>query len=151
MAEIRVETELAAGTAEVWEDVCDIASHVEWMHDAQAIVFTSDQRHGLGTTFDCLTKIGPIRLTDRMEITDWVHGSAIGVRHVGLVTGEGRFTLTPTSDNTTRFVWAETLHFPWWLGGPVGAWFGRPILRWVWRRNLQLLQTRFQPSDLNEV
>ena len=63
MADITVETELAAEVEEVWEDICDIASHVEWMHDAEAIVFTSDQTQGLGTTFDCLTKVGPIRLT----------------------------------------------------------------------------------------
>ncbi len=143
MADITVETELAAKIEEVWEDICDIASHVEWMQDAQAIVFTSDQTQGLGTTFDCLTKVGPIRLTDRMEITEWTPRSAMGVRHVGLVTGEGRFTLTATGENTTRFVWAESLYFPWWLGGRIGGWFGRPILRWVWRRNLQLLQTRY--------
>ncbi|MDE0065738.1 MAG: SRPBCC family protein [Acidimicrobiaceae bacterium] len=143
MAHIRVETELAAGVEEVWEDICDIASHVEWMHDAESIVFTSDQRQGFGTTFDCLTKIGPIRLTDRMEITEWTDQEAIGVRHVGLVTGEGRFTIDATGDDTTRFVWAETLHFPWWLGGQIGSWIGSPILRRVWRRNLQLLQARF--------
>ena len=143
MAEITVETELAAEVDEVWEDICDISTHVEWMHDAQAIVFTSDQTQGLGTTFDCLTKIGPIRLTDRMEITEWADGEAIGVRHVGLVTGEGRFTLTATGDNTTRFVWAETLYFPWWLGGRIGGWLGQPILLRVWRRNLQLLQARY--------
>ena len=143
MADIRVETELAAGPEEVWEDICDIASHVEWMQDAKAIVFTSEQRQGVGTTFDCLTKIGPIRLNDRMETTEWVDGAVIGVRHVGLVTGEGRFTLTATGDNNTLFVWAETLHFPWWLGGPVGGWFGKRILRRVWRNNLQLLQARF--------
>lgn len=143
MAEIRVETELAAGVEAVWEDVRNIASHVEWMHDAESIVFTSTQYQGVGTTFDCLTKVGPIRLTDRMEITEWVEGVAIGVRHAGLVTGEGRFTLTPTGHNTTLFVWAETLCFPWWLGGPIGAQVGRPILRQIWRRNLQLLQTRF--------
>lgn len=146
MTLIRVETELAAGVDHVWEDVCDISSHVEWMHDAESIVFTSEQREGFGTTFDCLTKIGPIRLTDRMEITEWTEKEAIGVRHVGLVTGEGRFTLTATGDNRTRFVWTETLHFPWWLGGRIGSLFGKPILRRVWRRNLQLLQSRFLRS-----
>ncbi len=143
MADITVETELAAGVEEVWEDIRDISSHVEWMHDAQAIVFTSEQTQGLGATFDCLTKIGPIRLTDRMEITEWAHGEAMGVRHVGLVTGEGRFTLTATSENTTQFVWAETLYFPWWLGGRIGGRLGKPILRRVWHRNLQLLRARY--------
>lgn len=143
MVEIIVETELSAGTDEVWEDICDLASHVEWMHDAHAITFTSDQQQGVGVTFDCLTKVGPIRLTDRMEIAEWVEGEVMGVRHAGLVTGEGRFTLTPTGDNTTRFMWAETLSFPWWLGGPIGAQLAKPILRRIWQRNLALLKTRY--------
>ena len=43
---------------------------------------------GVGTTFDCDTKIGPFRLTDRMEITEWVPNAAMGVSHVGTVTAE---------------------------------------------------------------
>ena len=73
---------------------------------------------GVGTSFRCDTKVGPIKLVDHMEITDWVPASAMGVRHVGLVTGTGRFTLTPIDlGRRTRFGWEESLRFPWWLGG----------------------------------
>ena len=48
---------------------------------------------GPGTRFECDTKIGPVTLTDVMEITRWVPGKAIGVRHSGVVTGTGEFTL----------------------------------------------------------
>ena len=77
----------------VWRSVEDIASHVEWMADAEAIRFTSASTRGVGTTFDCDTKIGPFRLTDRMEITEWIPNAAMGVSHVGTVTGAGRFLL----------------------------------------------------------
>ena len=63
----------------VWQSVEDIASHVEWMADAEAIRFTSASTHGVGTTFDCDTKIGPLRLTDRMEITEWIPNATMGV------------------------------------------------------------------------
>ena len=73
-----------------------------------------------GTAFDCLTKIGPLRLNDAMVITEWAEQEAIGVRHTGLVTGEGRFTLTPAGTDRTEFCWTEELQFPWWMGGPAG-------------------------------
>jgi hypothetical protein len=89
----------------VWRSVEDIASHVEWMADAEAIRFTSASTRGVGTTFDCDTKIGPFRLTDRMEITEWVPAATMGVSHVGIVTGSGRFELREVGKGRTEFIW----------------------------------------------
>ena len=124
----------------MWSAIKDVGSHVEWMHDAVAIRFTSSRRSGVGATFDCDTRVGPLRLTDRMEITEWRPGRAMGIRHVGVVTGEGRFLLRRRLRGGTRFVWEERLVFPWWMGGPVGALFGGQVLRLVWRRNLRNLK-----------
>lgn len=143
MATIRVDTELAAPPPEVWADIRRIETHVEWMHDAVAIRITSDTTEGEGTSFEADTKVGPIRLTDEMEITEWVDEQVMGVRHVGLVTGVGRFTLEPVGGDRTRFTWEETLTFPWWLGGPIGGVVGGWILKLVWRRNLRDLAARF--------
>jgi hypothetical protein len=143
MVDIRVETEIAAPPTTVWADVRHIGSHVEWMHDAETITFTSATDEGVGTTFDCATKVGPVRLVDRMEITEWVPETRMGVRHVGLVTGSGHFTLAPIGDDRTRFSWEETLTFPWWMGGPIGGFLGAPILKAIWRRNLKNLVARF--------
>lgn len=126
----------------VWDDVRDLASHVEWMADAEAIRFTSRRRSGVGTTFDCDTRVGPFHLVDRMEVTEWVEGEVIGVRHVGLVTGTGRFTIRPAGPlrRRTRFTWEEELRIPWWLGGPAAS----VALRLVWLRNLRRLRRRFR-------
>jgi carbon monoxide dehydrogenase subunit G len=140
---IRVSTEIDAPPAQVWDDLRDIASHAEWMADAESIRFTSEQRSGVGTTFECVTRVGPIRLTDVMEITEWEVGGVMGVRHAGIVTGTGRFTLEPTGGGT-RFTWEERLRFPWWMGGPVGALVGGPVMRWIWTRNLRSLRNRFE-------
>ncbi len=142
MSRLRVAIDISATPAQVWDVVEPVEDHVEWMHDAVAIRFRTDQQRGVGTSFLCDTKVGPFELVDSMEITEWEPGVAMGVRHVGVVTGTGRFTLTPIDlGRRTRFGWKESLTFPWWLGGPVGALVGgRVVLRTIWKRNLAELK-----------
>jgi hypothetical protein len=140
---IEVSTILDATPSEVWADIVDIGSHVQWMEDAESITFAAPQREGVGTAFDCRTRIGPLRLLDRMEVTEWEPEHVMGIRHVGLVTGTGRFTLVPHAHACTTFTWAEDLVFPAWLGGAAGAAAARPVLRRVWRTNLANLARRF--------
>lgn len=139
----------------VWDDVRQIASHVEWMKDAVSIKFDDDgenaagdpaddpRREGVGVRFSCRTKVGPIVLNDRMEVTEWTEGRLIGIRHQGLVTGEGRLQINPIDDTRTEVVWEEQLLFPARMGGPIGARLARPILRRIWTSNLTRLAARF--------
>ena len=141
MGRIRVSTIIDAPPPRVWDEVRHIDRHVDWMADAVEIRFTSRRRSGVGTTFDCLTKVGPIRLTDQMEVTEWRDGKLMGVRHVGLVTGTGRFTVTKARGGRTRFTWDERLRFPWWMGGKIGERLGGNIvMKAIWRRNLKGLK-----------
>jgi len=140
MATIAVRTVIDATPDKVWDVVKNVADHVEWMHDAVAIRFTSESTSGLGTTFDCDTKVGPFRLTDKMEITEWEEGTTIGVRHVGMVTGAGAFTILPIGEFRAGFQWKESLKFPWWMGGPIGALVGGQVLKLIWKRNLKGLK-----------
>lgn len=141
VATIRVETTIAAPPDAVWAAIDDVRSHPRWMEDAVAVRVTSTTAQGVGTTFDCDTKVGPFRLTDEMAITRWDPGVAMGVRHVGLVRGEGEFVLAPLPGDRTRFTWTETLHFPLWMAGALGARIGAPVLARIWRRNLANLTT----------
>lgn len=142
MPGIRVAIDIDATPERVWDVVEPVERHVDWMHDAVAIRFTGEQTRGVGTEFLCDTKVGPFKLVDRMEITEWEPGAVMGVRHIGMVTGTGRFTLEPIDlGRRTRFVWEETLVFPWWMGGPLGALIGgKVVLAAIWRRNLRGLR-----------
>lgn len=142
MSRIAVSIEINVDPARVWQEVEPIENHVDWMHDAVAIRFQTDQMRGVGTTFLCDTKVGPIKLVDRMEITSWEPGVSMGVRHLGIVTGTGVFTLTPIDlGRRTRFSWTENLTFPWWLGGALGSRIGgRIVMTPIWRRNLRGLK-----------
>ena len=122
MTRVSVSADYDASPEQLWPALEPIESHVDWMADAEVIRFVTEQTRGVGTRFECVTAVGPIRLTDRMEITEWEPGRAMGVRHDGLVTGTGRFTLTPLDGGRrTRFTWEEELTFPWWLGGRLGG------------------------------
>lgn len=145
MTAISVSTVIPAPPEQVWADLARIATHVEWMSDAETIRFQSAQREGVGTTFETDTKVGPLRLTDRMVITEWEPGRVMGIRHTGVVTGTGRFTLEELAarPGETRFTWEENLRFPPWMGGSLGGRVGGPVLKRIWQRNLANLRRRF--------
>ena len=147
MPHVRTSRVLDAAPDAVWGRLADVADHVTWMADAAAIRFTSGRHAGVGTTFTCDTVVGPLRTQDRMEVTEWVPGRAMGVRHAGIVTGTGRFTLEPVSGDRTRLTWDEDLTFPWYLGGPVTSALARPVFRWLWAGNLARFAARLGPRS----
>ena len=137
---MKVSTVIAARPQQVWPHLADLRSHVEWMADAERIRFTGAQRRGVGTSFECDTKVGPFRLTDSMQVTEWEEGRLIGVRHDGLVAGAGRFTIERLDrGERTRFTWEEQLEFPWRLA--------TPVLAAIWRRNLARLKARVEGPE----
>lgn len=147
MSRVSVGVEIDAPPSQVWAVVEPIERHVDWMADAVAIRFTGDQTRGIGTRFECDTKVGPITLVDHMEITEWEPERAMGVRHTGVVSGAGVFRIEGIDGDDdgrsrrTRFTWTEDLRFPWWLGGRLGELVGgKLVMGAIWRRNLRRLR-----------
>ena len=129
---------------QVWAEVTDFAAHTEWMEDARAIRFGTDQREGSGTVLLIDTRVGPLRTMDRFEITEVEPMRTVAGRHTGLFRGEGRFELSSPGPGRTRLVWRERIRFPWLLGGPAAALAGRVVLRRVWAKNLATLKRRIE-------
>jgi len=144
---IQIDVVIGRGMVQTWEELRHIDRHVEWMTDAQRIDFHSEQREGVGTTFDCLTKIGPFAMTDVMTITRWEPPSIMGVVHRGLVGGTGEFVLTDVQGGT-HLRWSEDLRFPWWFGAKLGSWLASPVLRRIWRSNLQRFARMVESGDM---
>ena len=105
----------------VWQEVKVMENHVNWMEDAVKIDILSENNSGIDTKMNVLTKVGPIKLTDIITVTEWKERESIGVIHEGIVTGEGIFYLTALNESQTEFKWEETLKFPIYLGGVIGA------------------------------
>jgi hypothetical protein len=137
---LSVSTDVDAPPERLWAVLEPIEHHVEWMADAARITFRTAQRRGVGTEFECLTRVGPLTTTDVMTVTEWEPGAVMGIEHRGLVTGRGRFTLGPLAGNRTRFRWEEHLRFPARLGGGVAERAARPVLARIWRANLTRLK-----------
>lgn len=152
MGDINVSVEINSSPESVWNVIERIEDHVNWMSEAVAIRFETDRTRGTGTAFLCDTKVGPIKLVDRMEITEWVpwqqavdssqNAARMGVDHKGLVTGTGTFVVQSLDGGRrTQFSWSEQLHFPWFLGGRLGEMLGgRLVLTPIWKRNLRTLR-----------
>jgi aminoglycoside phosphotransferase (APT) family kinase protein len=76
-----------------------------------------------------------------MEVVEWDPEKLMGVKHSGMVTGTGKFTLSPISGGT-RFSWDELVDLPWHFAGKFGEKFAKPLLTTIWRRNLRSLRKR---------
>lgn len=159
MSDVTVSIDIDATPGRVWNVIEPIERHVDWMADAVAIRFETEQTRGVGTAFLCDTKIGPIRLTDAMEITEWTpavdagdgavaQDGAMGVKHTGIVTGSGVLHVEPLAGGQrTRFTWKEDLDFPWFFGGRLGEIVGgKLVLGPIWRRNLKKLKQLVETS-----
>ena len=143
---IRITEEIEASPEMVWKTISDIQKHVNWMADASEIRITSEQTEGVGVTFDCDTKVGPLRTTDKMQITEWTPNQTLTISHEGLIEGKGSFILERTSDARTLFVWEENLDFPLLLGGRIAEFFAKPVLKKIWKGNLYKLKHIFEMS-----
>jgi hypothetical protein len=113
------------------------------MADAEAIRFTSRRRTGVGTTFECDTRVGPLTLTDVMEVTSWVGRREMGVRphrrghrHRPVHAAAGPRRADPLHVGGAA-------HLPWWLGGRLGGVVGARSWRGIWRGNLRRLAAGF--------
>jgi hypothetical protein len=138
MSHIEIALDLGVSPAKLWDELRHIDRHVNWMNDAVSIAFLSATTEGIGTSFRCLTKVGPLKTNDVMTITQWEDEKSMGVEHVFL-TGSGVFTIASHGDSST-ITWKEDLTFPWWMLGPVGSFVASPILRLIWKKNLRNLQ-----------
>ena len=136
---IQISLHLSVSPQVLWEEMRHIDRHVNWMNDAVSITFLSATSEGIGTSFRCLTKVGPLKTQDVMTITHWEEEKNMGVEHVGLIKGSGIFSITGHGDEST-ITWREELAFPWWALGPVGSFFAAPILTLIWKKNLKNLK-----------
>ena len=140
--EIKVSIDVPAPIDEVWADLAKLETHAEWMRDAEAIEFLTEQRQGAGTRIRVPTRVGPLRTVDEIEFTAWEAPHRMAISHEGKFSGTGEIALAETATGTL-VTWREAVRFPIAFGGRLGELVAAPILRWIWKTNLERLAGRF--------
>lgn len=130
----------------VWALASDIAQHPSWQIDLRGVTFASAQRRGTGTAYECDTRLGPVRMRIPMVVTRWREGRTMEVRYEGSLSGTGRLEVQRRRRHRSRVTWSARITFPWWMGGPAGAFVAAQVLRAVWRANLRNLERKIQTS-----
>ena len=144
--EISVSVDVDAPVETVWAEVTDWESQGEWMLGTEVRVTRGDGV-SLGTEVAAFTGIGPVGVTDTLEVVGWDPPHRATVRHTGrIIRGSGVFTVVertgPDGREGATFTMAEQLDLPL---GPLGA-LGWPVVRpvfvWGLQRSLDTLARR---------
>jgi hypothetical protein len=128
--ELTVAVDVGAPVEAVWDAVTDWPGQGRWMLGTRVEVDgPGDGRH-LGARLTAVTGVGPLGVTDRMEIVEWEPPRRCVVRHLGkVVRGDGVFEVHPLGPGRAQFVWSELLDLPLGLLGRLGWPLVRPVFR----------------------
>ena len=155
---VEVHTQIVVPTDRetTWDILVDLERQPEWMKDALSIEKLTEGPVGVGTVMRVPTQILFLRTTDRMEVTEFDPLEKWSVRHTGLVTGEGTFTLADAPSGTGTLVhWHERLAAPLGRLGRLGMTVFRPALRHQFRSDLvrfkKLCQTALGSPEENKT
>ena len=128
VADITVSVDVDAPVATVWAAVTDWENQGEWMLGTDVSVVRGDGV-SVGSELAATTGVGPLGVTDTMEILGWDPPHRCVVRHTGrVVRGSGTFTVVPRGAGST-FHWSEQLDLPLGVLGAVGWPLVRPLFR----------------------
>ncbi len=136
--EITVTVDVDAPVETVWGVVTDWENQGDWMLGT-AVRVTHGDGVSVGSVLAATTGVGPLGVTDTMEIVGWDPPRRATVRHTGrVVRGSGVFAVTeietgPGEPERSTFHWSEQLELPL---GPLGA-LGWPVVSPVFRFGLQ--------------
>jgi hypothetical protein len=141
--ELSEPVDVAAPAAVVWHAVTDWAGQGEWMLGTRVRPTSGGDGRRLGATLEAFTGVGPIGVTDRMEIVEWTPPRRCVVRHLGrVVRGEGVFEVLPHGAERARFVWSELLDLPLGRLGTLGWPLVRPVFRAGMAYSLRRMERR---------
>ena len=114
----------------VWQKLTDWKRQGDWMLATRVeVAGAGDGRHA-GAILTAVTGVGPLGVTDRMEIAEWDPPRRCVVRHLGrVVRGEGVFEVVPRDAGHSRLLWSELLDLPLGRLGRLGWSVLEPVFR----------------------
>lgn len=139
--DITISVDVDAPIEATWAAVTDWERQGEWMLGT-AVRVTGGDGVSVGSELSATTGVGPLGVTDTMEIVGWDPPHRATVRHTGrVVRGSGVFAVTERAGGST-FHWEERLDLPL---GVLGA-LGWPVVAPAFRAGLRLSLNRLARS-----
>jgi len=137
--ELTVTVDVDAPQQTVWDALVDWPRQGEWMPATKVRVVGGSGR-GVGGRIEARTGLGPLRVLDRMTITEWQPPHRCAVEHVGrVIRGSARFEVRPHGERRSRLVWSEQLLAPFGLPDAVAGLLLRSATALVIRTGLRRL------------
>lgn len=142
-AELALTVDVDAPAELVWRTVTDWPGQSEWMVATHVRTTSGGDGRALGATLSAVTGVGPLAVTDTMEITEWEPPRRCVVRHTGgVIRGDGIFEVRPLGPARSRFLWSELLDLPLGALGRAGWPLLRPAMRVGVERSLRRMARR---------
>ncbi|MGQ0630111.1 MAG: SRPBCC family protein [Sporichthyaceae bacterium] len=148
MRDIELSVDIDRGADEVWAGLVDWPSQGQWMPATTVHVVGGGPGHGVGAQIVAYTGLRPLRVADRMTVTEWDPPRRCTVLKTGRVMkGSAAFEVRELSPTRSQVRWRESLIPPFGVAGKVlapGLSVGtrlviglalRRFARWVTRHN----------------
>jgi len=135
---VTLDADLPGPVALVWRLITDWEAQGEWMREASDFAVVTEAREGVGVEAEATVRLAGISTRDRVRVDVWEPERALGIVHLGWVSGRGDLHLEPV-ETGTRLHWREELHAPLGMAGVLGLRLFRPLLVRTFRRDLREL------------
>lgn len=139
--------EIATTKEVLWRYLINFEDQPRWMKDAIEIRVRQRSDEIVGTTFETLTKVGPLKTTDVMQVVSVIENRMIEIEHQGLIGGRGFFEVHDFTPGNCIFYWIEELTFPWYLGAAITEQLAGIVLRQIFQRDLNNLRDLVQAEQ----
>ncbi|MDP9433937.1 MAG: SRPBCC family protein [Actinomycetota bacterium] len=150
-ATLALRVDVDAPPEEVFAAATDWEGQGAWMVGTR-VWPTRFRGRGVGALTTAITRIGPVRIIDTMEITGWDPPTSCRVLHTGtLVRGPGAMEVEPRPDGGSVFIWSEELDLPFGVLGRLGWPLVKPVaavgMQWSLRRFARWVEAGRPRSD----
>jgi uncharacterized protein YndB with AHSA1/START domain len=133
----------------VWPFLVDWERLPRWMKDMRDVRVTSAHTEGVGVEAVATVRIAGISTRDLIRVTRWEPPNLLEIAHLGWVKGTGRMELS-LAGTGSDLRWRETLIPPWGALGRLGMRVVLPLMRRVFRRDLNRLKRLVERSAPRE-